>query len=145
MGRSVIFEVKVSKESPQYSEKNKNFCLHIKVSEGTTLEKFQRAINKSINFYNDQLHSFYMDNNPHDSKEEYTIENDELNGVSGYTNRVKLSKFNFKIGSKFIYHFDFGDCWYFQINVLDVIEESIKKSVILKKEGKVIQYPDYES
>ena len=62
----------------------------------------------------------------------------------GYSNKVKLSNFRLVKGYKFMYLFDYGDEWRFQIKVLRVVEETTSRPVILKSVGQVSQYGEYD-
>ena len=62
--------------------------------------------------------------------------------MRGYSDKVKLSKFRLCKGDKFLYLFDYGDEWRFQIKVLRVIDEPTKSPVVVKSVGEVSQYGD---
>ena len=59
-----------------------------------------------------------------------------------FSDNIKLSKFHLKKGDKFLYIFDFGDDWRFQIKVLRIIDESTETPDVLKSIGLVKQYND---
>ena len=65
-------------------------------------------------------------------------------GVQGSSDKVKLSKFRLVKGDKFLYLFDYGDEWRFQIKVLNVVDEPTKTPIVLKSVGTVIQYEGFE-
>ena len=114
---------------------------HIRISEDDTLYDLSSAILSSVNFYNDHLHSFFMSNRAWDSSSEYMCPHSEnLGDVCGSTGEVNLSYFNLNKGDKFLYLFDYGDEWRFQIKVLRVIDEPTKDPIILKSVGEISQY-----
>jgi len=119
---------------------------HIQISESATLLKLSSAILNSVNFYDDHLHSFFMNNRAWDQDAEYACPGGDLeeDGVRGSSDKVKLSKFRLVKGDKFLYIFDYGDEWRFQIKVLQVIEGTTISPIVLKSVGKIIQYEDYE-
>jgi len=116
---------------------------HIQISESATLYRLSSAILDSVNFDNDHLHSFFMSNRFWDGDNEYASpDGGDPDGARGYSDKVKLSKFHFRKGDKFLYLFDYGDEWRFQIKVLHVIDEPTKSPIVLKSVGEVSQYDD---
>jgi len=102
------------------------------------------AILSAFDFYDDHLHSFFMNNRAWDGEAEYMCPGGDLDGALGYTDKVKLSKFRLVKGDKFKYVFDYGDDWRFQINVLRVVDEPTKRPVVLRSIGQISQYDDEE-
>jgi hypothetical protein len=117
---------------------------HIQIGEKVTLYKLHGTILDAFDFYDDHLHAFFMNNRAWDDHEEYVCPGCDLDCARGFSNKVKLSKFHLQKGDKFIYIFDFGDDWRFQIKVLRVIDEPTESPVILKTVGYVNQYSDDE-
>ena len=115
---------------------------HIQISESATLLELSSAILNSVDFMDDHLHSFFMNNSAWDEDSEYACPGCELDGARGYTDKVKLSKFKLSKGDRFKYIFDYGDDWRFQIKVLRVIDEPTKTPLILKSVGSISQYGD---
>jgi len=106
---------------------------HIQISESATLYRLSSAILDSVNFDNDHLHSFFMSNRFWDGDNEYASpDGGDPEGARGYSDKVKLSKFRLCKGDKFLYLFDYGDEWRFQIKVLRVLDEPTKSPVVLK-------------
>ena len=116
---------------------------HIQISEGATLLKLSSAILSSVGFYDDHLHSFFMNNRAWDEDAEYACPGGDLDGARGSSDKVKLSRFRLSKGDKFLYIFDYGDDWRFQIKVLRVINEPTETFRILKSVGVIYQY-DYD-
>jgi hypothetical protein len=115
---------------------------HIQISEGATLLKLSSAILDSFEFYDDHLHSFFMNNRAWDQDAEYACRGGDLDddGVRGSSDKAKLLKFHLSKGDKFLYIFDYGDEWRFHIKVLRVIDETTKIPLVLKSVGAVSQY-----
>ena len=117
---------------------------HIQISEGATLYELSSAILDSVNFDNDHLHSFFMSNRFWDGDNEYASpDGPEPEGARGYSDKAWLSEFRLCKGDKFLYLFDYGDEWRFQIKVLRVIDAPTKTSLVIKSVGEVGQY-DYD-
>jgi len=117
---------------------------HIQISESSTLYALHEYILSLFNFDDDHLHAFYMSNRAWDSSSAYASPDDDLDYAVGYTTETKLSYFNLVKGYKFLYLFDFGDEWRFQIKVLRVLEEKTSRPLLLKSVGEVHQYGYYE-
>ena len=116
---------------------------HIQINENATLYHLHKVILDSFEFDDDHMHAFYMSNRAWDEETEFVSPGGDLDDERGFSNEAKLSKFHLKKSDKFLYIFDFGDEWRFQIKVLRVIDESTKKPVVLKSKGSINQY-DYD-
>ena len=81
-----------------------------------------------------------MNNRAWDPDAEYQCPVGELDGARGYSDKVKLSKFHLGKGDKFLYIFDYGDEWRFQIKVLRIINEPTDLPLVLKSVGEIRQY-----
>jgi hypothetical protein len=118
---------------------------HVQISEGATLYRLSSAILDAFDFYDDHLHSFFMNNRAWDSDYEYASSRcGELDGSRGFSDKARLSRFRLVKGDKFLYIFDYGDDWRFQIKVLRVIDEPTKLPLVLKSVGVISQYGDDE-
>ena len=117
---------------------------HIRIGDDATLMKLSSAILSAFSFDDDHLHSFFMNNRAWDHSAEFVCPAGDLDGALGYTDEVKLSQFRFDKGDKFMYVFDYGDDWRFQIRVLRVIDEPTTSYNILKSVGYVSQYGDWD-
>jgi hypothetical protein len=116
---------------------------HIQIGEGATLLSLSSAILAAFNFYDDHMHAFFMNNRAWDWEAEFLCPGGELDGACGFSSEVSLSQFHLGKGDKFLYIFDFGDDWRFQIRVLRVIDEPTDRYAILKSVGHVSQYGDW--
>ncbi|MCL2164975.1 MAG: plasmid pRiA4b ORF-3 family protein [Oscillospiraceae bacterium] len=115
---------------------------HIRIGESATLFTLSSTILSAFNFYDDHLHSFFMNNRAWDQDAEFVCPSSDLDGALGYTDKVRLSKFSLFKGAKFLYIFDYGDEWRFSIKVLRVIDEPTIRPEILKSVGRISQYGD---
>jgi hypothetical protein len=115
---------------------------HIQISEEMTLYKLHETMLDLFDFWDDHMHAFFMNNRAWDGAEEYICPGSDLDCARGFSNKVKLSKFHLQRGDKFLYIFDFGDGWRFQIKVLRVVNEPTESPIILKNVGRISQYGD---
>ena len=113
---------------------------HIQIDEGETLLSLSDAILDAFGFMDDHLHSFFMNNRAWDKSAEYVCPMGERRGSQGSSDEVKLSNFRLGKGNMFLYIFDYGDEWRFQIKVLRVINERTIRYVMLKSVGHISQY-----
>ena len=113
---------------------------HIQIGENATLFVLHEAILDSFEFFDDHMHAFFMNNRAWDREAEFVCPGGDLDSARGFSDKVKLSKFNLRKGDKFLYIFDFGDEWRFQIRILRVIDGLTKSPVILKSVGQINQY-----
>jgi len=113
---------------------------HIQIDIGDTLYSLHRAIIRSFDFDDDHMHAFFMSNRAWDRESAFVCPQDDLDYALGHTDEVALSDFRFGKGSKFLYIFDFGDEWRFQIKVLRAVPESTDWPIVLKSVGEIKQY-----
>lgn len=106
---------------------------HIKISSDATLFDLHEFILKIFDFADDHLHAFFMNNRAWDSSMAYYSYTE--NNSSRLTTDYRLRDFGLEKGSKFLYIFDFGDEWRFNIKVLRIEEEEIKKPILIKSVG----------
>ena len=117
---------------------------HIQIGESETLLTLSSTILSAFDFADDHMHSFFMNNRAWDQDSEFICPGGELDGALGYSHKVKLSKFRLVKGDKFLYIFDYGDEWRFQIKVLRLMNETTKTPLVLKSVGQVSQYGDWD-
>jgi hypothetical protein len=113
---------------------------HIQISENATLFRLHEAILASFDFYDDHMHSFFMNNSAWDDYAEFICPGGDLEHARGFSDKVKLSKFKLGPGDRFLYIFDFGDDWRFRIRVLRRVDESTKTPLLLRSKGQISQY-----
>ena len=117
---------------------------HIKINENATLYELHKLILDVFDFTDDHLHAFFMNNRAWDPSHAYYSQ--EFEESDNFTCDHKLSDFNLKKDSKFVYIFDFGDEHRFNIKVLRCEDENITQPQIIKVFGKSPeQYPSDES
>jgi len=115
---------------------------HIQIGESATLLALSSAILDAFDFFDDHMHSFFMNNRAWDGDAEYMCPGGDLDGALGFTDKVKLTKFRLIKGDKFMYIFDYGDDWRFRIKVLRVVDEPTARPFVLKSVGQISQYGD---
>ncbi len=126
---------------------NKNAWRRIRMSSLQTLQHLHSAIQDAYDFDDDHLFAFFMDGKAW-SKNAYW---DKRDGRNPSANQAILSKIGLEQGNKFLYLFDFGDEWRFdvQLEKVLVLDKPLKKAEIIEKKGEdPIQYPvldDFES
>jgi hypothetical protein len=115
---------------------------HIRINENATLFKLHKTILDTFDFYDDHMHVFFMNNRAWDEIAGFVCPDCDLDNARGFSDKVKLSKFHLVKDDKFLYIFDFGEEWRFQIKVLRVIDEPTKTPAILRSVGRISQYGD---
>lgn len=147
----LIYRFKVTLDTDFKGRESKRPYREIDVLENQSLSTFAFAIVKSFGFYFDHCYGFY-DNfeNPYESKEMYElftdIPEDPNPGALGVT-YVKVSKAFYHKGKKLRFLFDYGDNWFFTIELMDIKQFSgnEKYPKLIKSVGKAPeQYPPLE-
>jgi len=126
-----------------------NFTAEIIIGGDCSLYQFAAFIIKTVGF--DFDHAFeFCDNlkDPYRSKERYTLFADMGEGQEGdrSVKKTKLSAL-FIAKRKMLFHFDYGDDWYFLVTCTAVKESTAKKpfkKVLSTKGSPPVQYPDCE-
>jgi len=108
---------------------------YIQIAETCKLEKLHFLINSEAHFYDDHLHSFFMDNQAWSTKSEVPCRYDEEADFKDSDACVDFRKFKLKEGSKFLYLFDYGDEWRFQCVVIDVLNVDTKIPRVIFSQG----------
>lgn len=102
------------------------------------------AIQEAFNFDADPTHlySFFMSGKAWDRYSEYC--HPEADGAPA--TRVRIESLSLKPGQKFLYLFDYGDQWEFEVEFLKegTPEKSIYPRIIDLRGEAPEQYPDYE-
>lgn len=142
------------------NEKNKTIVFAVKylVAKGIfrkielkttqTLKDLHNAIQDYLEWDNDHMYSFFMDNKFYSQNKdmEYACSCEDAEKENLKTaDKAGIGGFNFKIGQKFAYLFDFGDDHCFEIKVLDfgIYKSNKKYPSLLESKGNIEQYPDY--
>ena len=111
----------------------------IQISGRETLDTLCHTIIVSLDFIDEHLYEFCMDNRMYS---DYSYQSDPENGE--LSTRVKLDKIGLVAKQKFSLHYDFGDDWMFVITV-QKIEETQEKVApkVIKEKGVIEQYPNW--
>lgn len=116
----------------------------IEMKASQTLEDLHDAIQDAIDWDNDHLYSFFMDNSFDSLDAEFTC---PYEPEGRKTADIAVGAFGFKKGQKFAYLFDFGDMHKFEIEVIDfgTVQKGKSYPMLIESKGKTLeQYPDYD-
>lgn len=94
----------------------------IELAGSHTFHDLHLMIQEALDFNNDHLYAFYMDNKPDSRNEQMTLigqpyyddEDDFYHDGGLPAHETKIGEFPLNEGQKFIYLFDFGACWEFK-------------------------------
>ncbi|MDY3031400.1 MAG: hypothetical protein SOS24_06525 [Clostridia bacterium] len=112
---------------------------HLKISSKATLYDLHEEILDAFNFIDDHAHVFFMNNHAWDDSAAYYC--DFIDEAEYFTDDAKLEDFNLQKDDKFLYIFDFGEEWRFQIRVLREESAVVIAPEIIKAVGEPpIQY-----
>ncbi|MEK7727630.1 MAG: plasmid pRiA4b ORF-3 family protein [candidate division KSB1 bacterium] len=115
----------------------------IALSSKHTLDDLHKMIQRAFQFDNDHLYAFYMDNKWYSENRFEDPRSSE--GVAA--DEVELGELGLAANQCFLYHFDFGDDWRFEVQVLEIKtkEKLLKQPKIIEQHGKSPeQYPNAE-
>ncbi|WP_391206659.1 plasmid pRiA4b ORF-3 family protein [Psychrobacillus sp. L4] len=104
----------------------------VQLSSFHTLLDLHKIIQRAFDFDDDHLYAFYMDNKEY-SEHCYNAPMD-FNGP--YVNEIEIGNLNLYEGQSFLYLFDFGDEWKFDVQVLKITQgETMEEARIRKEHG----------
>jgi hypothetical protein len=112
----------------------------IAVSSLHSLDDLHHAIQNAFDFDSDHLYAFYMDNRWYSDERFESPHSSE----GPWADEIKIGELGLATNQSFIYHFDFGDDWRFNVQLLEIKtgEPLLKKPKILEIHGKAPeQYP----
>lgn len=89
----------------------------IELSSHHTLDDLHEIIQEAYQFDRDHLYSFFMDNRRWSRNEEFTSPNADQ-GI--HADEVEIGRLDLFVGKQFLYLFDYGDEWLFNIIVRDI-------------------------
>jgi hypothetical protein len=114
----------------------------VAISGKDNLEDLHLAIQKAFRFDNDHLFAFFMDNKPF-SKNRY---NDSRSDDGPFAEDVAIGELDLWLHQHFLYLFDFGDEWRFDVELIEIRDEPHKgKPKVLEQKGKSPkQYRDWD-
>ncbi|UZW13472.1 hypothetical protein OSC52_16750 [Clostridium pasteurianum] len=121
----------------------RNNWAKIKLSSQHSLEDLHNSIQEAFDFDNDHMYAFFMDGKAW-SNNKFTCSYDE---EGPYVDEVKIGELNIYEKQDFLYIFDYGDDWRFNVKVFKIEEEdkiTLLKPQIIEIKGKVDQYPDFD-
>ncbi|MDR6553033.1 plasmid pRiA4b ORF-3 family protein [Paenibacillus qinlingensis] len=96
----------------------------IRISSHHTLHQLHIAIQSAFDFEDDHLYAFFMDGQSWSRFAFYSPDDGEEPGAD----EAELGELNLRIGQTFLYIFDYGLEWHFQINVESVSDMNSKGS-----------------
>ncbi|OAS21352.1 plasmid pRiA4b ORF-3 family protein [Paenibacillus oryzisoli] len=96
----------------------------IRISSHQTLHQLHIAIQSAFDLDNDHLYAFFMDGQSWSRFAFYSPDDGEEPGAD----EAELGELNLTIGQTFLYLFDYGDEWHFQIRVESVSDMNTKGS-----------------
>jgi tetratricopeptide (TPR) repeat protein len=114
----------------------------IEIKGSQTLHHLHKEIVKAFERDDDHLYAFFMNNVAWDDRYEFGPPYGE--NEAGNSTRAKIDSLDLQAKSKFLYIFDFGDCWEHPVTVLSVREENAggKYPRIVESKGEAPpQYP----
>lgn len=118
-------------------------CLRtIALHDSHTLLDLHEWIQRAFSFMDDHLYAFYMDNQPF-SRNCY---NSPMDTQGPFVQDVTIAELYLEEGQQFLYVFDFGDEWHFQVTVEKITEgiENVLPSIRQEKGEAPQQYEDFD-
>jgi hypothetical protein len=108
-----------------------------------SLEDLHLVIQDAFDFNNDHLYSFSLDHRRLSPRKSF---NDPRASEPPFADEAIVGQMSFYKGQRMLYVFDFGDWWEFDIEIIDILDESHEGSPkILQQKGEnPQQYPDYD-
>lgn len=135
MGKYNTYELKVE---PRYYN---NVYRIIRIDGSNTLDDLCYKILSSFDFDNDHLYMFSLKRKKYDSEGYYHPEVREQKSAD----EVSLNELYLKVRNKFLFLYDFGDNWLFDITVKKIEQSDILTMTFVKEQkGEISQYPDWE-
>lgn len=117
----------------------------IRMNMSDSLYSLHRMIQKAVQFDDDHLFEFHVGQGM--LRETYTISEAVTSGNEKDVEDTTLGELELYKGMKFSYLFDFGDMWWFDIKVLDILDTTVAEPVVVREENPAPQqyaYPDDE-
>lgn len=110
----------------------------VQLSESHTLLDLHELIQEAFAFDDDHLYAFYMDRKKF-SKHCY---NSPLDSNGPFVNDAKIGNLHLYEGQRFLYLFDFGDEWEFNIDIMKITEgiENVSALICDRKGNAPLQY-----
>lgn len=105
----------------------------IAIGASATLKDLHLAIQKAYQFDNDHLYAFFMDGNAWSDSGIYDPDAER----PPYADEAKLGELELYEGKRFVYLFDYGDCWLFEL-LVQKIEPKVpepRKALVVEEKG----------
>lgn len=118
------------------------FWRTVKVDAQHTLHDLHLIIQRAINFDNDHLYSFYMDNKSR-SKFGY---HSPFGMQRPLTTEVQIGELSWREGQRILYLFDYGDDWEFTVEMVkhETVDAPLELPIVVDSKGDAPeQYPDW--
>jgi len=115
----------------------------IAISGESTLEDLHVAIQNAFHFDFGHLYAFFMDGEPWSHDAIYAPGCEE----GPYVDEIRIGELELSVGEQFLYLFDFGDEWDFEVRLVEVKKEhpKLSKPKIVESKGEAPeQYPYIE-
>mgnify|MGYP001590400643 FL=1 len=135
-----------------YLFRDKKVVREIEVPENFNLYKLAEAIVKAYDFDLDHAFGFFSDVSeyPYRSKEKYELfaDMDDIEPTGAKSvKKTKISEVWKNKGNKMLFLFDYGDCWYFVVELIEFDQKRARKKYpyLIRKVGKAPeQYPEVD-
>lgn len=95
------------------------YCV-IKCGGHHTFKDLHDAIQEAFHFDNDHLYSFFLDGKPWSN---YSV-NSPYAEEPPFANEMRLDRGRLHLKKKFLYLFDYGDEWWFQVTLLSITQQT---------------------
>jgi len=112
---------------------NRGIWRRIKLAAYHNLHHLHEAIQDAFEFYDDHLYAFFMDGRPWSSNAYWSQDSgDQPVASQGVLGRLGLVR-----GQKFLYLFDFGEEWKFQVQVEEILQTDVApiRPVVIERKG----------
>ena len=137
----------------EFQKRNPVVSRTIEIRGEQTLEQLHRAIFRAFDFWDDcHLYEFQFGEGPYDcSGGRYVVPSpiehllDHEAPPKGTVDQTRLNALGLDVGRSFGYWYDFGDCWYHQLDVVAIGEAEPKRRyprIIARTGESPPQYPD---
>ncbi|AFY39716.1 hypothetical protein Lepto7376_3519 [[Leptolyngbya] sp. PCC 7376] len=139
----------------EFIEANPVVCREIEILGKHTLADFHRIIFKAFDREEEHMYEFQVRGSAPNAPdaERYVLpeamnNSDDENKPSGCVNDTVIADLNLSLDDVIGYHFDFGDSWWHQINLLEVKSKPSGRKkyprITVREGASPPQYPDFE-
>lgn len=111
----------------------RSFYREIRIDADDTFDDLHHAIRRAVEFDDDHLYAFFMDNKAWSGKAAIYSPRDDLSRHTA--DKITLRACSLSIGSKFLYLYDFGDEWRFSCRVTSTIDLRTQEPCVVKSKG----------